>query len=245
MGRRSVTKPFAGFPALTEGTTLPNLFFSAVLPEVTTVEELVVSLYFFFALGRKKAKPRAISFVELSEDRTLIRTLGNFGDDPHCLLTAGLRLATERGTLLRYCDKTEAVRYLLNTPEHRRTMLSHDEMAMGSSMESHGSSTVEVQRDDVLALLSQLYESNIGTITPLIAEELKEAAERYQARPKWVEAAFREAAKANVRNWKYIQRILERWELEGPAYGGLGGDPESSSGSTRPLSGRYRHLFRR
>lgn len=245
MGRRSVTKPFAGFPVLTEGTTLPNLFFSAVLPEVATVEELVVSLYFFFALGRKKAEPHAISFVELSEDPTLIRTLGNFGDDPHCLLTTGLRLAIERGTLLRYRDKTEAVSYLLNTPEHRRTMLSHDELAMGSSRENHGLSAGKVQRDDVLALLSQLYESNVGTITPFIAEELKEAAERYQARPKWVEAAFREAAKANVRNWKYIQRILERWELEGPAYGGLGGDPESSSSSTRPLSGRYRHLFRR
>ena len=136
--------------------------------------------------------------VELSEDSTLIRTLGNFGDDPHCLLTTGLRLATERGTLLRYCDKTEAVGYLLNTPEHRRTMLSRDELVMGSSIGNHGSSVVEVQRDEVLALLSQLYESNIGTITPLIGEELKEAAERYQTRPKWVEAAFREAAKANV-----------------------------------------------
>ena len=163
-----MTKPFAGFPALTEGTTLPNLFFSAVLPEVAAVEELVVSLYFFFALGRKKAKPHAISLVELSEDSTLIRTLGNFGDDPHCLLTTGLRLATERGTLLRYCDKTEAVGYLLNTPEHRRTMLSRDELVMGSSIGNHGSSVVGVQRDEVLALLSQLYESNIGTITPLI-----------------------------------------------------------------------------
>ena len=51
-----MTKPFAGFPALTEGTTLPNLFFSAVLPEVAAVEELVVSLYLFLCLRSQEGR---------------------------------------------------------------------------------------------------------------------------------------------------------------------------------------------
>jgi DnaD/phage-associated family protein len=58
-----------------------------------------------------------------------------------------------------------------------------------------------------------LYEQNIGGITPLIADDLRDAEQRYP--PEWVREAFREAAELNKRSWRYIQRILERWETEG------------------------------
>ncbi|MGE5596688.1 MAG: DnaD domain-containing protein, partial [Hyphomicrobiales bacterium] len=54
---------------------------------------------------------------------------------------------------------------------------------------------------------------NIGTITPLIGERLLAAAETYP--PEWIEAAFREAAELNRRNWRYIERILQTWAQEG------------------------------
>ena len=40
---------FAGFPASGLATAVPNLFFSLVLPQIERPEELVVSVYFFFA----------------------------------------------------------------------------------------------------------------------------------------------------------------------------------------------------
>ncbi len=58
-----------------------------------------------------------------------------------------------------------------------------------------------------------LYEQNIGLLPPLVAEELREAGERYPA--EWVEEAFRLATQQNKRKWSYIRAILRRWETEG------------------------------
>ena len=52
-----------------------------------------------------------------------------------------------------------------------------------------------------------LYEENIGPLTALIAEELREAEETYPA--DWIEEAFREAVRMNKRNWKYVHAILK------------------------------------
>ena len=62
-----------------------------------------------------------------------------------------------------------------------------------------------------------LYEQNIGMLTPVVAEQIREAEETYPS--EWIEEAIREAVTANVRTWRYISRILERWEIQGKADG--------------------------
>jgi DnaD/phage-associated family protein len=84
-----------------------------------------------------------------------------------------------------------------------------------------------------------LYEESIGTISPLIADELRAAEEEYP--PPWIEAAFREAAAQNRRSWRYVARILERWRDEGRNDATVGRDP----GTRHDLAGRYRGLIRR
>jgi len=87
----------------------------------------------------------------------------------------------------------------------------------------------------------ELYEQNIGLLSPLIAEELKEAEQRYPG--EWIEGAFREAVARNVRNWRYIARILERWESQGRA----DGEPKRYHRPIDPAKykrGRYGHLVR-
>jgi DnaD/phage-associated family protein len=59
----------------------------------------------------------------------------------------------------------------------------------------------------------RVYEKNIGPITPMIAEELREAEKTYS--PQWIEDAVRVAVENNVRNWRYVSAILERWQLKG------------------------------
>jgi len=88
----------------------------------------------------------------------------------------------------------------------------------------------------------ELYEQNIGIITPMMAEELKDAQRTYPAG--WIEEAFREAVKARKLSWRYISRILERWTAEG-----------KDSGENRPgaraddpdkyVKGRYGGVVRR
>ena len=68
---------------------------------------------------------------------------------------------------------------------------------------------VEIERPNIFVL----YEQNIGLLSPLLGDELKDAADQYPA--EWIEAAFREAVQHNKRKWSYIRAILRRWETEG------------------------------
>ncbi|HOJ01182.1 MAG TPA: DnaD domain protein [Anaerolineaceae bacterium] len=58
-----------------------------------------------------------------------------------------------------------------------------------------------------------LYEENIGPLTPLIADALKDAEKEYPR--EWLEEAIRIAVVNNVRKWRYIQAILTNWKEEG------------------------------
>jgi hypothetical protein len=51
-------KPFQGFPSRMEFTSVPNLLFSAVLPQIDDLAELRVTLLLIAALYRKKGAPR-------------------------------------------------------------------------------------------------------------------------------------------------------------------------------------------
>ena len=64
-----------------------------------------------------------------------------------------------------------------------------------------------------LAVISKLYEENIGVLTSVAATALKDIAETYP--PGWFAEALKEAVKSEHRNLKYIEAILERWQTEG------------------------------
>jgi DnaD/phage-associated family protein len=58
-----------------------------------------------------------------------------------------------------------------------------------------------------------LYENNIGTLTPMIAEALQDAEKTYPA--EWIEDAVRISVENNKRNWRYVEAILKRWQEGG------------------------------
>jgi DnaD/phage-associated family protein len=59
----------------------------------------------------------------------------------------------------------------------------------------------------------RLYEENIGPLTPMIAETLRDAIEAYPEN--WIQEAIQIAVNNNVRRWSYISTILTRWQEEG------------------------------
>tara|TARA_A100001037_G_C15152025_1_gene639962 strand:- start:4936 stop:5421 length:486 start_codon:yes stop_codon:yes gene_type:complete len=63
----------------------------------------------------------------------------------------------------------------------------------------------------------RLYENHIGTITPSVSEELKEAETLYP--PEWISEAFNIAVTGEKNHWRYINTILSRWKLEGKKNG--------------------------
>ena len=67
--------------------------------------------------------------------------------------------------------------------------------------------------DEILAKNSTFYEANIGMISPMIAEKLKDISDHYPLG--WFEEAVNLAVTHNVRKLSYVESILKRWEIEG------------------------------
>lgn len=61
------------------------------------------------------------------------------------------------------------------------------------------------------------YEQNMGLLTPMIADQLKDAETEYTA--EWVIEAIGVAVKQEKRNWSYCEAILKRWKVEGKGNG--------------------------
>jgi DnaD/phage-associated family protein len=121
---------------------------------------------------------------------------------------AALEKAVQRGSLLEVRDRTGRY-YFLNTPRGRAAA---EALRTGSlSPDSLAESAPPPERPNVF----RLYEENIGPLTPLIADALKDAEATYHA--EWIKDAIEIAVKNNKRNWKYTEAILKRWKEEGRA----------------------------
>ncbi len=231
--------PFEGFPPGALATTIPNLFFTSILPRITDPAELAVSVYVFFAHARKRGGVRFLTYDELAADDILAGALSNLAEGA---LRRGLNAAVERGTLLRVGvdDEGRAQElYFVNTAAGRRAVAAIKTGRMDVGELLPPSPEPHELKPNVFAL----YEQYVGALTPTIAEYLADAEKTYP--PRWLEEAFRLAAERNKRRWSYIAGILRRWEAEGPDYEKAGRDPEGDEGRRRSLSGRYRHLVRR
>ena len=55
-----------------------------------------------------------------------------------------------------------------------------------------------------------LYEDNIGPLTPLIADTLRDAEKEFPEA--WIRQAVEIAVQNNVRKWIYIEAILRSWQ---------------------------------
>jgi DnaD/phage-associated family protein len=145
-------------------------------------------------------------------------------------------MAAVRGVVLRLADETETRWLLLGTDENRRRARAR---RITSSPDAGWRGTLALERPSIFTL----YEQNVGLVTPIIADRLIEALERYPEA--WIEDAISEAVSYNRRSWRYIQRILENWATEGRT------DEVDRRGTSRDLTrnkhlrGKYAHLFRR
>ena len=68
-------------------------------------------------------------------------------------------------------------------------------------------------QDETLAKAIRTYEENIGIITPMIADELKDIVKTYPTG--WLEEAIKRACGQNKRRLVYIKAILENWHRGG------------------------------
>jgi DnaD/phage-associated family protein len=158
------------------------------------------------------------------------------GREPADRAAEALELAVARGTVLRLADDEGEHWLLLGTEENtRRARTRRAAATPGAAWRG----SLRLERPSIFTL----YEQNIGLVTPIIADRLVEAIERYPE--SWIEEAIAEAVSYNRRSWRYIQRILENWATEGRTDETNRGDPARDRNRAKHLHGKYAHLFGR
>ncbi|NWG06525.1 MAG: DnaD domain protein [Chloroflexi bacterium] len=187
---------FKGFTDSETFTQLPDKFFHQLLKEIDDPAELKVTLYFLWRVEHMDGPFRALSKMDFD-----VKALGLSADE----IKQGLEKAVKRGSLLKV-QKEAQVFFLLNSPRGRAGVQA---IESGKWNPQAGQSAPPMERPNVF----KLYEENIGPLTPLIADALKDAEELYS--DEWIVDVIEIAVKNNKRNWKYCEAILKRWKEEG------------------------------
>jgi DnaD/phage-associated family protein len=238
-------KGFAGFSTRRDRLVpVPDAFFTELLPQIDNLLELKVTLHLFWLLYHQRGLPKAVARSALEADMELLRSLRTVrGPRPtQDYLREGLERAVARGTLLslsvRETGSGAEHWYFLNTPASREALgrVEEHQQAVEDVVPVHKVELVRVNRPTIFTV----YEQNIGLLTPLVADELREAELEYP--PGWIEDAMRQAVEYNKRNWRYVHGILRRWQAEGR---GDGVDSRRSGQDDDPARfkrGKYGHL---
>lgn len=236
---------FSGFPRDTLYTPTPDPFFGPVLEDIQDLAELKVTLRSIWLLHHKRQGTRAVSLDEFLNDTVLLRGLkpDDEADGPADEIRRGLRLAVRRGTLLVHGSNPEEVVFVLNNDAGRRTLDRLRETGAAPTATT-GADEAPPRAREKLNIFA-LYEDTIGMLSPIVAERLKEAEERYP--PGWVREAFEIAALENKRSWQYISAILARWGSEGKGNwtGGSKDDGKPGRHSPQNQRGKYRQDYER
>jgi DnaD/phage-associated family protein len=233
---------FKGFPAKMEFTPIPNFFFSAVLPQISDIRELKTTLHVLAALYRKRGYPRFVTYPELMGNASLMNSLRGETKPPDEVLRQSLEMAAKRGSIIHLVLERDGVSedfYLLNTESDRKIAekIQNGELKL-SGLKAGGQTYVAVEEQpDIFTL----YEQNVGMLTPIIAEELREAEKLYPE--SWIREAIKEAVSLNKRSIRYIVRILEHWAAEGKSDGTY--QRVSKTDPDKYIKGKYGHMVRR
>ena len=211
---------FIGFPDIKmRPVIIPDHFFTDLLPQIDDLAELKLTLHCFWLLNEQSGELRYVRGEDLRKDATLLASLNLASHlrTPQAALADAMQRAVARNTLLRLeidMDSATGVVsedwYFINTVKGRQTMAL---IRQGKLQELQAvipeEARLRVERPNIFTL----YEQNIGLMTPLIADQLRDMEKTYA--PDWVYEAFEIGVSRNKRNLRYIQAILKRWETEG------------------------------
>jgi len=204
---------FEGFPSgKVNFTRIPSPFFRDLLPQIDNLAELKVTLYALWQVTRLEGKVRYLREDDFTSDPLFMEGMGDTPEAAREAVEQGLARAVERGTLMRVGVKHKGQAlavYFFNSPKGRAAAEAAQEEDWQPPSREAPSTTLDIEQPNIY----QLYEENIGPITPLVADLLRDAEELYPE--SWIEHAFQIAVENNVRKWKYIEAILRSWQEEG------------------------------
>lgn len=201
---------FNGFPQGKIATTrIPSQFFKELLPQIDDLDELKVTLYALWQITRMEGEIRYLKEEDFLGDPIFMKGMGATAPEGQRAVQAGLERALNRGTLLK-ASVPEGEKgldlYFFNSPRGQAAVQSVKD---GSWRPSDGAPPAPVLSQEEPNIF-RLYEENIGPLTPLIADTLRDAEKIYPEN--WISEAIEIAVHNNVRKWKYIEAILSSWQ---------------------------------
>ena len=204
---------YPGFPARVRRVPVPAPLVGSLLSQIDDILELKCTLRVVALLSQKRGYPRFVTLKELQTDESLLRAAPtDTSTRAASLIENALGSAVRRGTLSFAVIGAGGVRqpiFGLNTDADRAGLAK---LAERPPHPTERDESPVVSLDDRPNIF-ELYEQNIGILSPMISDALLEAEQIYP--DEWIEDAIGEAVAQNKRSWRYVSRILERWEREG------------------------------
>jgi DNA replication protein len=200
------TSPFSGFSEDSNALVrLPSAFFTQLLPQINDLSQLRLLLYMFWHTEQQPGSVRYFRYTDFTSDPTLMEMMA---DEPGlCSALAGL--VNQHAVLEAELDWMDEVYFFINTPLGQAAVRA----IQNGTWQDFSQDRQAINLVDEGPNIFELYEMNIGIITPMMAEILKEDEATYPA--SWIREAIQIAVTRNVRTWKYVQAILKRWQKEG------------------------------
>jgi DnaD/phage-associated family protein len=229
---------FEGFPAgRLELTPVPDLFFSELLTQIDHLGEMKITLYAFWALAKKPPERRYLTLAEMQADDGLMQAIKSPDLTEQQALNEALERAVSRGTLLKAAVEGQDDRayFFINSAKGRAAVEGIQSGEWQPSGDPGAPIALAYQRPNIYTL----YEQNIGPLTPMIAESLRDAEEEYPL--SWIEDSMRIAVENNVRKWRYVEAILEDWKSRGRDEREDRGDTEKAR--RRYIQGKFADLW--
>ncbi|MBN2044048.1 MAG: DnaD domain protein [Anaerolineales bacterium] len=193
---------FHGFTPTGQPVQIPQDFFTEILPKIDDLHTLKIML---LAFQSRSADENQVSYFSPEQ-----MCLTHFTEHPQEFKT-GLEQAITNQWLL----KTEIPGHggqlvqicFLNTPSAVAAIEAINKGEFHFPDEPFDQPGVP--RPDIF----RLYEENIGPLTPIISDSLKDLEKNYPY--EWINQAVQTAVKNNARSLRYIEVVLQNWAKEG------------------------------
>ena len=229
---------FTVFSADAEPTPLPEEFFLQLLPQITDLNELKVTIYALWFIFQQEGQHKFIRQQDFLSDESFMSGMKARAGEAGSALDIALMKAVKRGSLLAFVPKNtpEDPAFFANSERGRLTLEGLQAGQWTLDELPHTTAGLHKARPNIY----KIYEENIGPLTPMIAEELLDAEKTYPA--VWIRDAIQSAVEQNVRRWSYVNAILKtRMEREGN--GTTRGEDQKNR--RRYLEGKYGEFVER
>lgn len=209
----SINDRLAQKGAASSSIPIPREFLCERIALIDDPTELHVTLAVFRLAADFGSSPPAVREDLVLDDPVLART---FHEDRRSSrlsqrIRRGLQYATARESVIQVVLSTESQeeRWYIPASDENRAGLARI-MNEQEAWPVAGTSSVIVA---AAPSVYSLYEKNIGMLTPLLTDQIENALDLYPLA--WIEDAIQEAVNYNKRNWRYILRVLESWNVNG------------------------------